>query len=221
MRVHQRLRGGQVVVGRHHVRVGHVDRRTTSAETQQAPVVSPVEHHDLRPGGEGLGRGQRQQAGFRARVGETHQGHRRKTPLDLCRQRHLAPVVGREAQAIGQRVNDGLPDHGVRVAVQPRGELSQGIEVAVTVGVPQAGPLTPHHGQWKRRMKQHAARIAPGHDGGRLGQLALAGRVAFAVARAGGFEGIDEVHGRSFTPLLPVQCTRRCEVFKRRYPRTP
>jgi hypothetical protein len=135
------------------------------------------------------GRGQRQQVGLGAAVGESQQRHGRKALHDLARQFYFAQRVRRQAQPAVQRRHDGLANGRRRMPVQAGGELAQAVEQAVAVGVPQPAALAAHHRQRERRLEQHAARVAAGHDFGSFVELAGAGGVAGAVAFDGSGEG--------------------------------
>ena len=184
---------GQVVVARHDPLVWHVDRRAAAGKGQHAAVVAALEHQHLAPPGVCAGRGQRHQVGLGARVGEAQQLHGRKAPLHLARQRTFARGVRRQAEAVFQRLGDGGADGGLGMAVQPRGELAQRVEVAVAVGVPQPAAFAAHHGGRKRREEQHAARVAAGQHQRGVVEDVLAGRASVAVAVDGLGQGLVEI----------------------------
>ena len=100
---------------------------------------------------------------------------------------------------------------------QPGVGGQQGRDVeAVAVGVPQPAALATHHGQRKRRLEQHAAGVAAGHDFSGQLELARTGGMAGDVALHGLVQGRAQSVGRCRSSGgvrhgWQRQCRGRCE----------
>src|SRR5262249_48754837 len=145
-----------------------IEPAAMTAKIKYPAMIASLEYEDLRPLGDGARSADGHQIGLGSRVRKAHQLDRREPGADRRRETRLEQVVRAKIEAALERRLDRIAYRGMRMAIDPGGELAEEIDIFVPVEIPQPRPLATHDRQRKRVDMDRRAGISAGHHGAGL-----------------------------------------------------
>ncbi len=158
----QRPGAVDVIVGAEDKVERGVDRDAAAAKIEQPAVIAAGEHHDLvTPRDMACGR-HRHEVCLGARIGEAHPFKRGKALRDQFGQARLGLIVRTEIESGRDRLVQCVDNDRVAVTEDPGGVFTEQIEIAMAVGVDQAGAFAAFGAKRERSVVEDRAGIAAG-----------------------------------------------------------